>query len=328
MQTTTYPQRTEQIEYLADYSTLDQKWDFNKSANDMVSRYYRESDYQKYYERTKNCASRLGFRLKGDSEGNQQLKLKSVFLCHVRLCPICQTCRTRIHKRRLNQAIPLMRADNPSEEYIFLTLTQRNCNIKDLRDTLRAMSRAFNNLAKRKEFNQYVTGYFRSTEVTKSEIYEAHPHFHLLLSVKPSYFKRGYVLQERWCQLWKEAMRLDYIPVCHVEKVHLTGTDKQNKRKLTKTIAEVAKYMVKPTDLIGKGNPRDKDFFIELTNQIHGTKQLNSSGTFKKYLKEIEPTEEEILQAVTDDELDVVKGFEGELYFNWFYSQKKYGKFS
>ena len=36
-----------------------------------------------------------------------------------------------------------------------------------------------------------------------------HPHFHVLLMVKPSFFKgTGYVKQEQWAEIWQDCMKL------------------------------------------------------------------------------------------------------------------------
>ncbi|MEL6118032.1 protein rep, partial [Photobacterium sp. SP02] len=89
--------------------------------------------------------------------------------------------------------------------------TVRNCPIGDLRSTLQAMNSAWQRLKDRKEFRP-VLGWVRTTEVTRGEDGSAHPHFHALLMVPPSWFTTHYVKHSRWVELWADVMRLDYLP--------------------------------------------------------------------------------------------------------------------
>ena len=51
----------------------------------------------------------------------------------------------------------------------------------------------------------------------------AHPHFHALLLVKPSYFKgQGYIKQGDWVEMWSKALRADYLPSVNVKAVKAT----------------------------------------------------------------------------------------------------------
>ena len=55
-----------------------------------------------------------------------------------------------------------------------------------------------------------VAGFLRTTEVTRGMMATrlmAHPHFHALLLVKPSYFKgQGYIKQGDWVEMWSKAL--------------------------------------------------------------------------------------------------------------------------
>lgn len=212
----------------------------------------------------------------------------------------------------------------PNIHFIFLTLTVKNCPVEQLRSTLLGMTKAFNNLMKRARIQKVVTGYIKSTEVTKSQDFQAHPHFHVLLAVKPSYFSYDYIKQEDWVELWQECLKVNYRPVVDIRKVREKNVIKDKEQLLKNAVKETAKYMVKPMDMIGKGHKPDREFFIELTNQLHGIKATNLSGIFKEYLKTSEPTEDEILEANLED---IEKYSQGELDlgFSWLRQHKKYG---
>ncbi|MDS0121156.1 protein rep, partial [Enterobacter hormaechei] len=40
----------------------------------------------------------------------------------------------------------------------------------------------------------------------------AHPHFHTLMMVPPSMFTRDYEKHDRWVELWRECLRVNYDP--------------------------------------------------------------------------------------------------------------------
>lgn len=44
---------------------------------------------------------------------------------------------------------------------------------------------------------------------------------HVLLCVESMYFKNSenYIDQAKWTSLWQKAMKLDYVPIVHVEAV-------------------------------------------------------------------------------------------------------------
>lgn len=214
---------------------------------------------------------------------------------------------------RMIKAIPIILNDHPKTRFIFLTLTVRNCPITELRATIQDMNQAWKRLTLRKQFP--AIGFVKSTEVTRGADSTAHPHFHCLLMVESSYFKgTNYLSQEKWTNLWKESLRIDYTPVVNVKAV------KQNSKKITEkdaalnprlagiqgAICETFKYSVKPDDLISS----DPDWLVELTSQLHKTRAIALGGLFKQYLSEEEP--EDLIGESDEDEptlYDVLYGW-------------------
>ena len=83
-------------------------------------------------------------------------------------------------------------------------------------------------------------------------------------------------------------------------------------------LAEIVKYQTKPNDLIFA----DREWFLEYTKHIKGTKAFALGGIFKDYFKELdkeETTDEMIGNNETQEGVD-----EGELFFNWRSTEKKY----
>lgn len=308
---------------LTDYNSDDQRWNFNKSANDVIGDFYSKSGYVKYAERANNCAYNLSMILRANSEGEFIMRLQKVFLCHLRMCPICQASRSRVWRKRLDRGITAMLEAGENYRYLFLTLTVKNCDVADLRKTLLDMSKAFKIFMKDKNIIETCTGYIKSTEVTKSKDFMAHPHFHILLAVKPSYFGHHYITQSKYVEIWQRALKVTYKPIVDIRPIPVEKDKTLHVELLKKNVKEVAKYMVKPTDMIGKGKKEDREFFIELSNQLKGIKATNLSGVFKEYIKTSEPSEEEILEANLE-EIAEYSASEHLLAFNWSRVDKNY----
>lgn len=293
---------------LSELSDRDRVWDEHKANSDIVSNHYLNSSYRRYAERINLCADLLQFKLTPDAyDGVYKLKLAAAQFCRVRHCPVCQWRRSLMWKAKAHRLLPKVLEHYPSSRWLFLTLTVRNCKITELRETLNSMHQAFKRMTKLKTWA--IEGWIKSTEITRGKDGSAHPHFHCLLMVKSSYFRgQNYISQAKWTELWQQSMRLDYKPMVHVRAV-----SKENDPRII--IPEILKYQVKESDLI-----RDRQWFIELTRQLHKTRAVAVGGVLKQYLRELEEEPEDLIGE--GDELDPVD--EGKLYFGWKRQEKKY----
>ena len=196
---------------------------------------------------------------------------------------------------RFYQALPKIVESHPSSRWLFLTLTVRNCAIDALGDTLTAMNAAFKRMEKRKELAP-LQGWIRATEVTRGKDGSAHPHFHCLLMVPPSWFTRDYVKQERWVELWQECLRVSYAPNVDIRAVKTkTGAMVANvAEQLQSAVAETLKYSVKPEDMTN-----DPEWFLELTRQLHKRRFISTGGALKNVLQLDRETNEDLV--IADD---------------------------
>lgn len=292
---------------LGDLSEKDKVWDKHKANSDKVSDFYQSSSYNRYSQRINDCSQLLDFKLAPDQqEGVLKLKLSSARFCRVRHCPVCQWRRSMMWKAKAYQLFPKVIADYPAYRWLFLTLTVKNCPIDQLRDTLAWMNKSFTRLSQLKIFPGL--GWIKSTEVTKGRDGNAHPHFHCLIMVPPSYFSgRNYLSQDKWVELWQKSARLDYKPVCHVKAVH-----KDNDPRVL--LPEILKYQVKESDLVA-----DREWFLELTRQLHKTRAVAVGGILRHYMGALEQDPEDLIGK--DDDVNVD---EGHLYFGWESKKKKY----
>jgi hypothetical protein len=221
---------------------------------------------------------------------------------------------------KVSRALPLLRRDYPDTRFLFMTLTVRNCDIKDLRVTLEVMGSAWQRLTQLRTWP--ARGWVRAVEITRSQKYRtAHPHYHCLLMVAPAYFQSDYLKQEQWATLWQQCLRVDYRPVVDIRVVKLALVpDTQRVNPLPKNmwaaVAEILKYAVKPSDMV-----RDHDWFLTLTDQLHHMRAVAIGGILKRYIKEREP--EKFTEEPGEEEPEVTTE---QLFFRWKQDVRKYRK--
>jgi len=297
-------------EFLSVQSPKDQPWDVHKAQADKVSAlYFQDAEFYRIGFRVLDCSGQLVFARVADQEtGEVFLKLRGAQFCRVRHCPVCQWRRSMMWQARFYQALPSLQAAFPRARWLFLTLTVKNCSVVDLRASLNAMNEAWNRLRLRTDFKP-VLGWVRTTEVTRGADGSAHPHFHVLLMVKPSYFGKSYVTQSRWVELWQDCARLDYVPVVDVRAV---------KGDLFKAVQETLKYAVKPSDMEADG-----DFLLEMTRQVHKLRFIATGGALKDVFKpESEITNDDMVNSETVSEAE--NDDLGRIGFSWDRPIKKY----
>lgn len=309
---------------LTDYSAKDAPWDVHRGESDDVGGIYATAvEFERYAARMADCGGVLRFGwVTTPATGETALRLRDAHFCRVRNCPVCQWRRSLMWQARFYQSLPKIIQEQPKARWLFLTLTVRNCSIGELSETLTAMNAGWKRLIERREFRP-VLGWVRTTEVTRGQDGSAHPHFHALIMVPPSWFRgQTYVKQSRWVELWADCMRLDYVPVVDVRAVKAispeagqTSLDVMG-QALQRAIAETLKYSVKPSDMTA-----DADWFLELTRQTHKRRFVATGGALKNVLRVDEETDADFVMA--DGQA------EGEddgsrLAFNWREAERRY----
>ena len=170
------------------------------------------------------------------------------------------------------------------------------------------MNKSWQRLVRRKKFP--AIGWIRSTEVTRGRDGLAHPHFHCLLLVKPSYFGKYYIQQSEWVKLWRNSLRIDYDPVMDIRAIKCGHSPNE-------LVPEILKYTVKESDLVA-----DREWFLELTRQMYKMRTVATGGVLKQYLKQLEQEPEDLIgrnKIKTEDEVN-----EDHLLFNWNSEDGKY----
>lgn len=291
---------------LSELSPRDKPWDKHRGNADKVSAYYAGSEFQDYSDRIHFCSELLDFRLVPDQhEGVLKLKLAAARFCRVRHCCVCQFRRSLMWKAKAYKILPKIVQKYPTHRWLFLTLTLRNCKITELRETLKHMHESFKRMTKLKMFP--AVGWIKSTEVTRGKDGSAHPHFHCLLMVAPGYFGKNYIKQDEWVEMWRQSMRVDYKPSLDIQAI-------KKGQSPASLVPELLKYCTKESDLVA-----DKEWFLELTRQMHKTRAIATGGVLKEYLKELEQEPSDLIGDDNQAEVD-----EGHLYFDWKRKEKKY----
>ncbi len=100
---------------------------------------------------------------------------------------------------------------------------------------------------------------------------------------------------------------IDYKPQTHVKAI-------AKHHDPTVIVPEILKYQVKESDLVA-----NREWFLELTKQLHKTRAVAVGGILRDYMRELEQEPEDLIGEDNQGEVD-----EGHLYFGWKSKEKKY----
>lgn len=263
------------------------KYDPKKEMSLLLSEsYFRISKFRnwkalaKKAERVFECGTYLEFRGKGLQYAN---------FCKDRLCPMCAW---RKSLKIYGEMSAVMSAIDPSNQFLFLTLTVKNVDGHNLSDELDKLYKGYDLFMKKNMIKQGVKGWFRALEVTYNQDTGYHPHFHVVLQVGKDYFGRNYIKQSDYEKMWREAMNLDYDPRVDIRKV-----DNLTKEK---AVAELAKYAVKDNDYI---YPKDEKLTDEVVEALYialkNRRLVAYGGEMKKLHKAVKDKDDKIRTDVT-----------------------------
>lgn len=220
---------------------------------------------------------------------------------------------------RFYQSLPTIVQEHPKARWLFLTLTVRNMPVCELRDALQHMNKSWQRLIKRKEFKA-VQGWIRTTEITRGKDGSAHPHFHILLMVPPSWFRgQTYVKQQRWVELWGDCLQVDYAPTVDIRTVkprHDGESGLAITEQLRGAVSETLKYAVKPSDMVD-----DPDWFLTMTEQVHKLRFIATGGALKDALRVDDESNDDLIVA-SDQEAETGD----KLSFSWRPTMRHYVK--
>jgi len=260
--------KTQDSEYLSTISPRDQKFVSKKLTALEVAELYRMTDHDGHegfiHGKRTVMFDGLANRMDGCNNWNKfaqledgSLKLIDARFCKVPNCPTCQWRRSLVSRAKFFSQLPKIQEKYPKHNWLFLTLTLKNCKLDDLNDTVRLMSKSFKRMRDLVDFP--LLGWVRSLEVTRVYDWydakgnfiarhgvtwffrskdkkkwtwtaqttdEVHPHYHVLAIVSPSYFSgSSYLSQKRWSEIWSQSLRVDYPTVVHIKRLKAKETE-------------------------------------------------------------------------------------------------------
>lgn len=261
---------------------------------------------QKFVERIGTCGNYLNFIKQDDGS----LKLYQAYFCKNKLCALCNWRRAMKYSWQTARIVDEAIKEEPKGRFLFLTLTVKNVPGKELNQTISELTKSFDRLFKRVKVQKNLIGYLRSVEVTHNEKENTyHPHIHVLLMVRSSYFKGGsYITQSEWGEMWAKSLKVDYTPRVDIRAV------KEQGKGLRGAILETAKYPTKPIEL-DLSNAQVVD---DLYNGLYRKRQLGYGGLFKEIKKRLalDDVENGNLVQTSDEKSDLSDGVKIVAYWN------------
>lgn len=199
--------------------------------------------------------------------------IRSTNLCRDKLCPVC---RWRLSLKRYAQmtaTMDVLATEYPAAKYAFMTLTVKNCEVSNLRKTLKEMSKAWNRLLQRKIMKNNIQGWARSVEYTyNAKTKTLHPHYHVILMLAPK-ITPDELQASKIAHEWETAMRLPYTPIIDIRAIKQGTTG-----DISGAVCETFKYTVKDYDL----NQMPLEVFGDFVGQTCGLRAMAFGGEIKK----------------------------------------------
>ena len=248
-----------------------QKCTGKKLKNPKFSSYIEPLISKKMMKLINECGDLLMFLSDFEMENK---KLYKGSFCKNRFCPMCSWRMACKDSLKISILMEHLRKEE-NKEFIFLTLTAPNVIGDKHDDEIKNYNKSFERLMKRKEVKNIVKGYIRKLEITynsyvSSKSYNTyHPHFHVVIAVNKTYFKKSdlYISQQRWLELWQEATGDSSITQVDVRK---------SKSNNLKEVYELAKYSAKDSDYL-----ISRPVFNVFYKALKGKQLIVFSGLFK-----------------------------------------------
>ena len=260
---------------------------------------YRRLGLVERADKVQYCGSVLDFKVPEDFAS--PAKLYQANFCKDRLCGMCAWRRSLKVFAQLSEIMDVLQADH-DYQFVFVTLTVRNCSGKMLPMLLDRFSHGFHLFNQRARVKRAFKGSFKAVEITYHPDHprdlQYHPHLHIVYAVNKSYFKSAdYLSHDDIMYLWRECMDLGYDPVVHIQKVK-PNVNEDGEISLGKAVAEISKYTVKPEDIFVNNTEEQIDSAVlTLSGALAGRRLCSYTGIFKKIAKQLK------LDDLTDGDL-------------------------
>lgn len=239
-----------------------------------LSRVYELLSLYRRADRVAQCGSEIEFGILQDGSK----KLAKANFCRDRLCPMCNWRRSLKLYSQVSQVMDVLESEGYC--FLFLTLTLRNCPWDELPAAIEDFLSGWRFMYhKAPIFRRAVYGTSRALEITVNHGARTyHPHLHVVLAVKPSYFtSRDYISQAQWTQLWRSCCDISYDPIVNIKRI----------KETSQGFKEISKYAVKGSDfLVGSPELMQRHVSNFLAG-LSGRRLVGSTGVFKRVQREL-----------------------------------------
>lgn len=279
-----------------------------KNQSTVLSEAYSRLGYEKKSIRVFDCGGFLGF--------NADRQLIQANFCRDRLCPMCNWRKSLKYFAQLSKVMDYLQLhpDVYGEyEFLFLTLTIRNCHGLDLPGVIDAMQKGyFNFIHQYKPIVRAFKGTFRSFEITRNRedpFLEWHPHYHVIVAVPKGYASTDskiYLTTEQLSEYWGKAVGLNYDPIVFIEKIKPKWDFENSRFDFGKSIAETAKYAVKGSDYLSdQDDSSEIDSSVDtLLTALHDRRLTSFTGVLRKVRQDLKLEDVEKSQLLDIDDLN------------------------
>lgn len=239
-----------------------------------LSRVYELLSLYRRADRVAQCGSEIEFGILQDGSK----KLVKANFCRDRLCPMCNWRRSLKLYSQVSQVMDVL--ESRGYCFLFLTLTLRNCPWDELPVAIQAFLSGWRNLYHEAPvFRRSVHGTSRALEITVNHGARTyHPHLHVVLAVKPSYFtSRDYISQAQWTQLWRSCCDISYDPIVNIKRI----------KETSQGFKEISKYAVKGSDFLVGSSELMQCHVSNFLAGLSGRRLVGSTGVFKHVQREL-----------------------------------------
>lgn len=306
------PKKKRSLRLVELYEELSQMYGARQGAEQLQAKTLQNKAW-----RVESCGTFLEFRVAENAK-----KLHKGNFCKDRFCPMCNWRRSLKIFGQTSQVMNVL--EIRGYRFLFLTLTVRNCPGEDFKKTVDMMFDGWRKLyndyfRKGKDLKAVICGAFRSLETTiNQKTGQFHPHFHVILAVKPEYFHKAYIKQDQWAEMWRVCCGLDYKPIVDIRTVKPKQDKKTGEMSVAGAVAEVSKYAAKDADYLGlhedgkevKGQLElagfDRTYYLRILMEgLRGRRLVDMTGCFREVKSQLglDDTENGDLVHVDGDEI-------------------------
>lgn len=214
----------------------------------------------------------------------QALDIAHTESCKVNVCPLCTRVKARNRWHDVTAAIAKIRAEQPADKFVLLTLTKpKSCEVS-LQSSLKRLSTNVTRLLKTPQLKRIVRGYLMTVEINydpKTDLY--HDHCHLLLHVpatygpdQPNLWLTQKTLVAMWSAIYGSDQKL-------VVDVRFAGA--ADEAEIGKSMNELCKYLSSPLSLF-KQDPEQPEAWscharamLTLAMATHGLRLMRCGGS-------------------------------------------------